>query len=395
MTSTHLHSKQGETIMKIRYILVVLSLLIVVLATGCQPAPPVAPSDITFSGPSSGMTGTTYNFAVSTAPVTATQPIKFTWQVEGQPAVENTGNVTSTASFSWPTSGPQKITVTAENSAGKVTKVFDFTVETPLSQDPLEAIQTIAEQQKDVKTQHMDMTVALNLKMDNLTGDLEQMGAFLKNFKANLNLSGDVDSEKEDVSLNGELDLGALTTLVTQGEEKLLFEVRNVGDKTYTKVNVGDQANEWQEQKDMTSSSSTPPENPLKPEQLAELLKKASKAEKLADEKIDGVDTHHYKVTMDPAALIDAIAELAKTTDASATVDEEQLAQAKQLLKDAIFEVDMWAGKQDLLLRQIKVHFNVDLKDAPEMQGATALIDLLVTNKSSKFNEPVTITAPK
>jgi len=381
--------------MKIRHILVVLSLLIVVLATGCQPAAPVAPSDITFSGPSSGAPGTTYNFVVSTDPVTATQPIKFTWQVEGQPAVENTSNLTSTASFSWPTSGPQKITVTAENSAGKVTKAFDFMVETPLSQDPLEAIQTIAEHQKDVKTQHMDMNMALSLKMDNLTGDLEQMGAFLKNFKANLNLSGDMDSEKEDVSLKGDLDLGALTTLVTQGEEKLLFEVRNVGDKTYTKVNVGDQANEWQEQKDTPSTSSKPPENPLNPEKIAELLKKASKAEKLADEKIDGVDTHHYKVTMDPVALIDAIAELAKSSDTSTPVDEKQLAQAKQLLKDAVFEVDLWAGKQDLLLRQIKVHFNADLKDAPEMQGATALIDLVLTNKSSNINQPVTITAPK
>jgi len=380
--------------MKIRYILIALSLLIVVLAAGCQPAPPVAPSDITFSGPSSGVPGTTYSFVVSTEPMTATQPLKFTWEVEGQPAVETTGNVTSTASFSWPTGGPQKITVTAENSAGKVTKAFDFVVEKPLSQDPLEAIQTIAEQQKDIKTQHIDLNMALSLKMDNLTGDLEQMGTFLKNFKANLNLSGDLDSEKNDASLKGDLDLGALTTLLTQGEEKLLFEVRNVGDKTYTKVNVGDQANEWQEQATASADVVTTT-NSFSPEMIADLLKQASKSEKLADEKIDGVDTHHYKVTLDPEKLIDAIAKIAQSSDTGTTVDKAQLAQAKQLLKDAIFEVELWAGKQDLLLRQTKVHFNANLKDAPEMQGATALIDLLLTNKSSKINEPVTITAPK
>jgi hypothetical protein len=265
----------------------------------------------------------------------------------------------------------------------------------PLPQDPVEAVKAISEKQKEVKTQHIDLNMALNLKVDGLTGDAAQAEAFLKNFKASLNVNGDVDNDKQDAALKGDLNLGPLTTFLTQGEEKLLFEVVNVGDKTYAKVNAGDTANEWQEQDTPLDTGTESKDNPLSPDMITDLLKQSSKAEKLADEKIGDVDTYHYKVTLNSDALIDAIAKAAKAADASAAVDETQLAEAKQFLKDAILEVELWAGKQDLLLRQTKAHFNLNLKDIPDMQGATALIDFALTNVSSKINQPVTITAPK
>jgi hypothetical protein len=265
----------------------------------------------------------------------------------------------------------------------------------PVPQDPLEAVKTIADKQKEVKTQHMDMNMALNLKLVGLTGDQAQMAAMFKNFKANLNLSGDVDNDKQDVALKGDLDLGALTTFITQGEEKLLFEVVNVGDKTYVKANVGDTANEWQEQDTPLPTDKESKDNPLNPEMVTDLLKQSSKAEKLADEKIGDVDTYHYRVTLNPEALIDSIAGLAQSTGAGTAVDTAQLDEAKKYLKDSTLEVELWAGKQDLLLRQTKVHFNLNLKDLPDMPGATALIDFVFTNTASKLNQPVTIAAPK
>jgi hypothetical protein len=265
----------------------------------------------------------------------------------------------------------------------------------PVPQDPLEAVKAIAEKQKEVKSQHIDMNMALSLKVDGLTGDAAQAAAFFKNFKANLNINGDVDNAKEDVALKGELDLGPLTTLVTQGEEKLLFEVVNAGDKTYTKANVGDTAGEWQEQDMPLPTDTESKDNPLSPEMITDLLKQSSKAEKLADEKIGDVDTYHYKVTLNPETLIDSLAKLAQSTGSSAAVDETQLAEAKKFLKDSTLDVELWAGKQDLLVRQTKVHFNLNLKDLPDMPEATALIDFLLTNTATKINEPVTITAPK
>ena len=265
----------------------------------------------------------------------------------------------------------------------------------PVPQDPLEAVKTIADKQTEVKTQHMDMNMALNLKLDGLTGDQAQAAALFKNFKANLNVAGDVDNVKQDAALKGDLDLGALTTFITQGEDKLEFEVVKTGEKMYVKANVGDTAGEWQEQDVPLPTDTESKDNPLNPEMITDLLKQSSKAEKLADEKIGDVDTYHYKVTLNPETLIDSLAKMAQSTGAGEAVDPTQLDEAKKFLKDSTLEVELWAGKQDLLLRQTKVHFNLNLKDLPDMPGATALIDFVFTNTASKLNQPVTIAAPK
>jgi hypothetical protein len=265
----------------------------------------------------------------------------------------------------------------------------------PVPQDPLEAVKTIADKQKEVKSQHIDLTMALQLKLDGLTGDAAQGAAMFKNFKANANISGDVDSAKEDFALKGDLDLGPLTAMLAQGEDKLTFEAVKVGEKMYTKSNAGDTADKWNTTDAPKATTEMTQTNPLGPEMVTNLLKQSSKAEKLADEKIGDVDTYHYKVTLSADALINAIADLAKSTGAGADVDAQQMAEAQKFLKDSVLEVELWAGKQDLLLRQTKVHFNVNLKDIPEMQGATALIDFLLTNTASKINQPVTITAPQ
>ena len=265
----------------------------------------------------------------------------------------------------------------------------------PVPQDPLEAVKTIADKQKEVKTQHIDLTLALSLKLDGLSGDAAQGAAMFKNFKANANLSGDIDNAKEDFALKGDLDLGALTALLTQGADKLSFEAVKVGEKMYTKANVGDSADKWNEQDAPKATTDVTKTNPLNPEMVMSLLKQSSKAEKLADEKIGDTDTYHYKVTLDPATLLTSIADLAKSTGSSGEIDQAQMDQAKQMLKGSTLEIELWAGKSDLLMRQVKVHFNLNMKDIPDQPGASALIDLTVQDTISKINQPVTIAAPK
>jgi hypothetical protein len=265
----------------------------------------------------------------------------------------------------------------------------------PVPQDPLEAVKTIADKQKEVKSQHMEMTLGLQLKLDGLSGDAAQGAAMFKNFKGTLNLSGDVDSAKEDFALKGDVDLGPLTTLLTQGEDKLSFEAVKVGEKMYTKANVGDTANQWNETDAPKATTEMTKSNPLSPELVMGLLKQSSKAEKLADEKIGDTDTYHYKVTLDPAALLDSISSLAAAAGSGSEIDQAQMDQAKQVLKGSTLEVELWAGKSDLLLRQVKVHFNMNMKDIPDQPGASALIDLTLQDTMSKINQPVTITAPK
>ncbi len=265
----------------------------------------------------------------------------------------------------------------------------------PVPQDPLEAVKTIADKQQDVKTQHIDLTLALSLKLDGLTGDAAQSAAMFKNFKGSVNLSGDVDNAKEDFALKGDVDLGPLTTMLTQGADKLTFEAVKVGEKMYTKANVGSSADQWNTTDAPKATTDVTKTNPLNPEMVMSLLKQSSKAEKLADEKIGDADTYHYKVTLDPVTLLNSAADLAKSSGSGGSIDQAQMDQAKALLKDAVVEIEMWAGKSDLLMRQVKVHFNLNMKDIPNQPGATALIDLTVQDTISKINQPVTITAPQ
>jgi len=51
-----------------------------------------------------------------------------------------------------------------------------------------------------------------------------------------------VDNVKEDFDVKGDVDLGPLTAFVAQGEEKLTFEAKKVGEKIYSKTNAGDTA---------------------------------------------------------------------------------------------------------------------------------------------------------
>jgi len=265
----------------------------------------------------------------------------------------------------------------------------------PVPQDPLEAVKTIADKQQDVKTQHIDLTLALSLKLDGLTGDAAQSAAMFKNFKGSVNLSGDVDNAKEDFALKGDVDLGPLTTMLTQGADKLTFEAVKVGEKMYTKANVGSSADQWNTTDAPKATTDVTKTNPLNPEMVMSLLKQSSKAEKLADEKIGDADTYHYKVTLDPVTLLNSAADLAKSSGSGGSIDQAQMDQAKALLKDAVVEIEMWAGKSDLLMRQVKVHFNLNMKNIPDQPGATALIDLTIQDTISKINQPVTITAPK
>jgi hypothetical protein len=265
----------------------------------------------------------------------------------------------------------------------------------PVPQDPMEAVKAIADKQQEVKSQHMEMNLGLQLKLDGLTGDSAQAAAMFKNFKGGVTLSGDVDSAKEDFALKGDLDLGPLTALLSGGADKISFEAVKVGEKMYTKANVGDNADKWNTQDAPKATTEVTKTNPLDPAMVMGLLKQASKAEKLADEKISDVDTYHYKVTLDPAALVDQISSLAALSGNSSEVDKTQLAEAKKALTGSTLEVDLWAGKADLLLRQVKVHFNMNMKDIPDQPGASALIDLTLQNTSSKINQPVTITAPQ
>ena len=263
--------------------------------------------------------------------------------------------------------------------------------------DPVEAVKLIADKQKDIKSEHLDVTLDLNLQLAGLDSSTDQstaqMAAMFKNFKASASLNGDVDSAQSNFQLSGSADLGPFTAFLAQGADKLAFDLVKVGDTMYSRMAGKDWSSTDVKSSDASASTSITATQVSA--QMAEVLKKAAKAEKLGDESIDGADSYHYQVTLNPVDLLTQFASLAKSADAAAQVDQAQLDQASQLLKDSTIEVDMWVGKADLLVRQEKIHLNFNIKNIPNQPGASALLDLSVLAKITKINQPLTITAPK
>ena len=263
--------------------------------------------------------------------------------------------------------------------------------------DPVEAIKTIADKQKDIKSQHLDLSIDLGLQADGFQTDSStaSIAALFKNFKASVTATGDVDGAKNDFQFNGSADLGPFTAFLAQGEDKLTFDLVKVGDTLYSRAAGQDWSSSPFSASTSDQGNSNESSNNVSPAQLSELLKKTTKAERLGDESIDGTDSYHFKVTLDPVALINELSTMAAAADPSAKVDQQQLDEAQKLLKDSAVDVEVWVGKSDLFVRQEKIHLNFNLKDIPDQPGASALIDLLINAKISKINEPVTITAPQ
>ncbi len=75
---------------------------------------------VTLTGPERGITQTVYTFTAGIAPLTASQPVTYTWQADHQLPVTHTGGLTDAVSFVWDVAGPQTVTLSAANIFGAV-----------------------------------------------------------------------------------------------------------------------------------------------------------------------------------------------------------------------------------------------------------------------------------
>ncbi|MCZ7666243.1 MAG: hypothetical protein M5U34_02860 [Chloroflexi bacterium] len=92
-----------------------------------------------------GLINSSHAFTTTIFPTYATQPITTTWVATGQETITQTGGVTATQSWQWPSSGLKTITVTAQNASGSpVTATHQISIENPanLTIGPLELATT-------------------------------------------------------------------------------------------------------------------------------------------------------------------------------------------------------------------------------------------------------------
>ena len=102
----------------------------VVAISDALPAEP--PTDLTVEGPGIAEVGTTYPFTAAVSPADATLPLTYTWQATDQPAVSHARSATTdTVAFTWTVSGTKRITVTAANKGGAVTRTKTVLIDPP------------------------------------------------------------------------------------------------------------------------------------------------------------------------------------------------------------------------------------------------------------------------
>ena len=88
------------------------------------------PVNVTFDGPTLGLTGTAHTFTANVLPVTVTLPITYVWQATGYEPITraNTMRGSDAISFTWDVTGTRTITVTALNSLGIATGTYSITL---------------------------------------------------------------------------------------------------------------------------------------------------------------------------------------------------------------------------------------------------------------------------
>lgn len=102
---------------------------VVVIKGNSPPPAPVSPDNVTISGATEGITGTSYAFVASVTPISATTPVTYTWQADGQsPVTTASSSLTNTVNFSWGSAGSKMITVTVENGSGQVSDSHTITL---------------------------------------------------------------------------------------------------------------------------------------------------------------------------------------------------------------------------------------------------------------------------
>ncbi|GAI07899.1 unnamed protein product, partial [marine sediment metagenome] len=117
----------------------------------------------------------------------------------------------------------------------------------------------------------------------------------------------------------------------------------------------------------------------LSKEDTLEIIDSLTDLEKLPDEKIEGVDCIHYRGVVD----VDRVIEEQKAKLDPRQPHYEEMLKGLEDMRNMKTEVELWIGREDYLIRQLKQDMEVPLEGTSR-----------VTVKYYDFNEPITIEPP-
>ena len=141
-------------------------------------------------------------------------------------------------------------------------------------------------------------------------------------------------------------------------------------------------------------------EQELSPEQQKKIKEAITKAKifkitkELQDEKIEGVDTHHYKFSIDEEKVIQLFIEISKIISPNESLNEKELkgSLTASLDNEAIESAkgEVWIGKKDFLL--YKLLFSSAIKETEKTKSEGKLT---IQTQFKNYHKPVQIDIPK
>ncbi len=131
------------------------------------------------------------------------------------------------------------------------------------------------------------------------------------------------------------------------------------------------------------------PEQTAKLKQIIAQSKVFKVTEKLASEKIEGVDTYHYKFLIDKTELKKLVVDINGVVQNTTFTDKELAAYDKSLEAIDNLGGEIWIGKKDYL--PYKILFTIGIKETAEFKTAGQLTATLLFKN---YNQPVQIDIP-
>lgn len=141
-------------------------------------------------------------------------------------------------------------------------------------------------------------------------------------------------------------------------------------------------------------------EQKLSPEQIEQIKEAVARAkifkiiEKLPSEKINGINTHHYKFTIDKNGLIELFTEINKIIQNKSLTEKELQELNKSLEAIEMPAGEIWIGKKDLLLYKIFLNLNIKETEETKSDGRiTASVQFKNYNKAVQIDIPAPVKA--
>lgn len=270
-------------------------------------------------------------------------------------------------------------------------------------QSPEKIVQKMTARLIEIKS--LEYSGEVKIEVD--TGD--SLGG-TSNFSINFTGLSDIQKLDDPRSL---FSFNIKTDALPQGEFAFGLEIRTIGKIAYVKLNdvpsldffdLSAVKNQWIKidaevlkkqfglEKVEEQLKEAEKKQELSPEQIEKLKIAVKQAkifkitEKLASEKIEGINTYHYKFTIDKEEIKKLFIDISQVI----TLTEKELADFdKSLETSELPEGEIWIGKKDLLPYKISLSSTIEETDKSKTSGKVSF-----TLWFKNFNKPVQIDIP-